>query len=175
MSDSRQTAKTTSSGRGQVSGSGPGDNGLDAIYRSISEAIIEHRLKPGARLREDALADVFGVSRTGIRKVLQRLALEQLVTLTPRRGASVTRPSVDEARDVFEARLLVECAMMDAAAKRITEEDIQELQEMAKQEREGRVLRCTANFELADALVSYLCAECCSGLDVVQLDETQNV
>jgi len=137
MSDSRQTAKTTSSGRGQVSGSGPGDNGLDAIYRSISEAIIEHRLKPGARLREDALADVFGVSRTGIRKVLQRLALEQLVTLTPRRGASVTRPSVDEARDVFEARLLVECAMMDAAAKRITEEDIQELQEMAKQEREA--------------------------------------
>jgi ArsR family transcriptional regulator, arsenate/arsenite/antimonite-responsive transcriptional repressor len=46
---------------------------------------------------------------------------------------------------------------------------------LAKQEREGRVLRCTANFALADALVSYLCAECCSGLDVVQLDETQDV
>ncbi|MFC6978312.1 GntR family transcriptional regulator [Microbulbifer taiwanensis] len=54
----------------------------DAIYRAIADAVVEHRLKPGARLREDALAEVFGVSRTGIRKILQRLALEQLVTLT---------------------------------------------------------------------------------------------
>lgn len=140
MSGSRQVVGTTSSGQEQASGSGAGKSrgkGLDAIYRSISEAIIEHRLKPGARLREDALADVFGVSRTGIRKVLQRLALEQLVTLTPRRGASVTRPSVDEARDVFEARLMVECALMETAAKRLTEADIQELRDMAKQERQA--------------------------------------
>lgn len=109
----------------------------DAIYQSISDAIIEHRLKPGARLREDALADVFGISRTGIRKVLQRLALEQLVTLTPRRGASVTRPSVEEARDVFEARQMVECALMEKAARRITPEDVKALREMERKEREA--------------------------------------
>lgn len=57
----------------------PGQKGSghsESIYRAISNAVIEHRLKPGARLREDALAEVFGTSRTGIRKVLQRLALE---------------------------------------------------------------------------------------------------
>lgn len=115
---------------------GSGKKGLDAIYRSVADAIVEHRLKPGVRLREDALAEVFGISRTGVRKVLQRLALEQLVTLTPRRGASVTRPSVEEAKDVFEARLLVECALIELVVKRITEEDIRGLRELAEQEQE---------------------------------------
>lgn len=110
---------------------------LDTVYRSIFDAVVGHRLKPGARLREDALADVFGVSRTGIRKVLQRLAMEQLVTLTPRRGASVTRPSVDEAVDVFEARQLVECGLMEAAARRITATDIRDLRDMARRERKA--------------------------------------
>ncbi|WP_163574251.1 GntR family transcriptional regulator [Halomonas faecis] len=116
---------------------GDGAQRHEAIYRSISDAIIEHRLKPGARLREDALAEVFGVSRTGIRKILQRLALEQLVTLTPRRGASVTRPTADEAKDVFDARQMVECGLMPAVARRISEADLQELRDMAKREREA--------------------------------------
>jgi len=140
MGDSQQMAESTSSDQPQASGTGrrkSGEKSLEAIYRSVSEAIVEHRLKPGARLREDALADVFGVSRTGIRKVLHRLALEQLVTLTPRRGASVTRPSVDEAKDVFDARLLVECALMESVAERITEADVQDLREMARREQEA--------------------------------------
>lgn len=114
---------------------GDGAERHDAIYRTISDAIIEHRLRPGARLREDALADVFGVSRTGIRKILQRLALEHLVTLTPRRGASVTRPSAEEARDVFAARQLVECGVMESVASRMTAADVRELRELATRER----------------------------------------
>lgn len=116
---------------------GDGAQRHDAIYRSISDAIIEHRLRPGARLREDALSEVFGVSRTGIRKILQRLALEQLVTLTPRRGASVTRPTADEARDVFAARQMVECGLMPDVARRITAADVAELREMAREEQEA--------------------------------------
>ena len=123
--------KTAGSGRGK---DGDGAERHEIIYRSISDAIIEHRLKPGARLREDALAEVFGVSRTGIRKILQRLALEQLVTLTPRRGASVTRPTADEARDVFDARQMVECGLMQAVARRITSEDVRELRDIAQRE-----------------------------------------
>lgn len=114
---------------------GDGAERHDAIYRTISDAIIEHRLRPGARLREDALAEVFGVSRTGIRKILQRLALEHLVTLTPRRGASVTRPTAEEARDVFAARQLVECGLMTAVAQRMTSADARELRELATRER----------------------------------------
>lgn len=114
---------------------GDGAERHDAIYRTINDAIIEHRLRPGARLREDALAEVFGVSRTGIRKILQRLALEHLVTLTPRRGASVTRPSAEEARDVFAARQLVECGVMESVANGMTATVVSELRDIATRER----------------------------------------
>lgn len=68
----------------------------ESIYRALMTAIVEHQLPPGSKLPEEALAEVFAVSRTGIRKVLQRLAAVQLVTLTPKRGAHVTSPSVEE-------------------------------------------------------------------------------
>lgn len=155
----RQTVAERGSGR-------PGKNGDGAerheeIHRSISDAIIEHRLRPGARLREDALAEVFGISRTGIRKILQRLALEQLVTLTPRRGASVTRPTADEAKDVFDARQMVECGLMPEVARRITEEDLRELRDMARRERQAlksgeqsTAIRLSADFHARLARIS---------------------
>jgi len=130
-------AESRKGGARRLGKNGDGAERHEAIHRSISDAIIEHRLKPGARLREDALAEVFGISRTGIRKILQRLALEQLVTLTPRRGASVTRPTADEARDVFDARQMVECGLMPEVVRRITEADLVELRDMAGREREA--------------------------------------
>lgn len=138
-----------------------GDERHEAIYRAVSDAIVEQRLKPGARLREDALADVFGISRTGIRKILQRLALEQLVTLTPRRGASVTRPTADEAKDVFDARQLIECGLMPDVARRMGEKEAAELREMARQEREALrggeqslAIRLSADFHVRLAQLS---------------------
>lgn len=113
---------------------GDGAERHELIYRAISDAIIKQQLHPGARLREDALTEVFSVSRTGIRKILQRLALEQLVTITPRRGASVTRPTAEEARDVFAARKMVEVGLMPEVAKHIAASDVSELRDMARQE-----------------------------------------
>ncbi|WP_290790504.1 GntR family transcriptional regulator [Halomonas sp.] len=153
---------------------GDGAERHEAIYRSISDAIIEHRLKPGARLREDALADVFGVSRTGIRKILQRLAMEQLVTLTPRRGASVTRPTADEAKDVFDARQMIECGLMPEVARRITPDNAAVLRSLSAREQQvvgdgdhsagirlsaefhSRLARVSGNATLAD-FVERLC------------------
>ena len=59
----------------------------EKIYNKILKSIVEHELPPGARLPEDKLAEVFGKSRTSIRKVLQRLALERIVTIEPNKGA----------------------------------------------------------------------------------------
>lgn len=73
----------------------------ESIYQALMTAIVEHQLPPGSKLPEEALAEVFAVSRTGIRKVLQRLAAVQLVTLTPKRGAHVTSPSVEESQAIF--------------------------------------------------------------------------
>ena len=113
---------------------GAGAQRHERIYQAVSSAIIEHRLQPGARLREDALAEVFGVSRTGIRKVLQRLAMDQLITLTPGKGASVTRPSAEEAREVFEARRLVEGGLMQPLAQVLDAKGVEQLRALAAQE-----------------------------------------
>ncbi len=139
MNQPADRGDATSGGARRLGKNGDGAERHEAIYRSISDAIIEHRLMPGARLREDALSEVFGVSRTGIRKILQRLALEQLVTLTPRRGASVTRPTADEAKDVFDARQMIECGLMPEVARRFTQEDAWELRRLS--EREQQMLR----------------------------------
>jgi DNA-binding GntR family transcriptional regulator len=119
----------------------------ERIYRAISDAVIEHRLKPGARLREDALAEVFGISRTGIRKVLQRLALEQLITLTPGKGAAVARPTAEEAREIFDARRMIECALMARLATRITAAEIEKVRAVAQRGHEqSAAIRASAAF-----------------------------
>ena len=80
----------------------------DAIYERLLAAIFEHRLAPGTKLGEDRLAAIFGVSRARIRRVLPRLAHEGVVTLEPNRGAFVAKPTVTQARGIFEARRLIE-------------------------------------------------------------------
>ena len=85
----------------------------DEIYRRFVDALLDHRLAPGTKLIEDQLAQAFGVPRTRIRPVLARLAGEQLVTLTPNRGARVARPDAAEAREVFEARRLIEPRLLE--------------------------------------------------------------
>ncbi|MDE1514199.1 MULTISPECIES: GntR family transcriptional regulator [Vibrio] len=78
------------------------------IYQKMLKAIVEHQLPPGERLPEDKLSEAFGVSRTGIRKVLQRLALERFVVIRPNKGAQVNRPSRQEAEEVLDSRIILE-------------------------------------------------------------------
>jgi DNA-binding GntR family transcriptional regulator len=106
----------------------------DAVYDRIHGAVLDHRLEPGTKLKEVALAEVFGVNRNVVRKVLQRLAYAKLVELRPNRGATVASPSVAESRDLFAARRAVEAAIVDAATNRIAAGDLRELRAMAKRE-----------------------------------------
>ena len=64
------------------------------MYERMVSAILDHRLAPGTKLVEDRLAAAFGVSRTRVRPVLVRLANEQVVTITPNRGAAIAQPTV---------------------------------------------------------------------------------
>ncbi len=91
------------------------------IYQRIYEAVVEHRLVPGTKLSEERVAELFSVSRTQVRGVLQRLAVEQLVTLIPNRGAFVTTPSADEARDVLQVRRTLEPAIVARLIARIAQ------------------------------------------------------
>lgn len=92
------------------------------IYDRIWAAIAEHQLVPGTRLKEEELAEIFAVSRAKVRQALQNLARDGLITLVPNRGAVVSKPSTEEARDVFFARRTIEerlverlCSIIDTA------------------------------------------------------------
>jgi DNA-binding GntR family transcriptional regulator len=89
------------------------------IHQSIYDAIVEHRLLPGTKLSEERVAELFAVSRTQVRGALQRLAVEQLVTLIPNRGAFVTTPSAEEAHDVLSVRRTLEPAAVARLIERI--------------------------------------------------------
>jgi len=113
----------------------------EPIYQALMNAIVEHQLPPGSKLPEEALAEVFGVSRTGIRKVLQRLAAVQMVTLLPRRGAQVTTPGVDEARDIFRTRALIECASLPAVLAHLQPSHLAGLAQRIAQEQQAHDAR----------------------------------
>ena len=107
------------------------------IAASITQAIVERRLMPGTKLAEQQLADIFSCSRTLVRQALNQLSRDRLVTLEPARGAFVAQPSVEEARQVFEVRKLLESAMLVELAGRITPAQVKTLRAHLKQEREA--------------------------------------
>lgn len=116
-----------------------GGNGRDdAIYRNLFVAIVENHLAPGTKLPEDTLAETFGVSRTSIRKVLQRLAHERLVDVRLNRGASVAQPSVSEARDIFSARRVIECGAIAQVVAKATPQALDELRDLVSREHEAQ-------------------------------------
>lgn len=107
----------------------------DAIASRITDAVIEHRLPPGAKLGEEALAGVFGVSRTKVRQALIRLAQDKLVTLQPARGAYVAKPDAREARELFDARRVMERVLIERFAASATREQLAALRAHVREER----------------------------------------
>jgi DNA-binding GntR family transcriptional regulator len=114
------------------------ENTHDEIYEKIYVAILEHRLHPGTKLVEERLAEIFGVSRARIREVLARLAHEQIVELYPQRGAYIARPTIEQAHDVFEARRLIEPAVLRRLIETLTPEKLTKLRQHQELERDAR-------------------------------------
>ena len=109
----------------------------DGIVDSITTAIVERRLMPGTRLVEQQIADVFDVSRTVVRQALNQLSRDRLVTLEPARGAFVSTPSIDEARQVFQVRRLIEGGMVRQLAAQITDKQVEQLRQHLRDERQA--------------------------------------
>lgn len=127
----------------------------------LAEAIHEHRLTPGMKLNEDEVGEIYGVSRTVVRAALQELAHNRLVELRRNRGAFVAQPTVKEAREVFEARALLEPRTARSAAERATEADIAALQAHIDAEHAaldagetGRALQLSGQFHIEIARIA---------------------
>ena len=123
------------------------------VLRQIEQAVLDHRLPPGTKLKEIQLANLFGVKRGMIRKVLTRLAHSRLVEQTPNRGATVATPSVKEGQDLFAARRALESAVLGILISRVDEKMIKELRHLLDQEQRayrrgesGNALSLSVNF-----------------------------
>ena len=116
------------------------DRGRDRISRireGVMAAILEHRLLPGTKLGEDEIGEIYGVSRTLVRTALLKLAHEGIVSIEKNRGAFVSRPSTDDAREVFEARRLIEPTIVDHAIDAMSPARLDRLHRHIDAEREA--------------------------------------
>jgi DNA-binding GntR family transcriptional regulator len=116
----------------------PGNLDNNQIYARVFEAIVGHRLMPGTHLKEDELCEIFGIGRTRLRAILSRLSADHIVELVANRGAFVSKPTIDEAREVFRARRLIEGHLVRRAAENPTEAVRAALMHHLGQERAAR-------------------------------------
>ena len=105
----------------------------DIVFENLRNAILEGDLKAGKRLMEVQLAEQLGVSRTPIREAIRKLELEGLVVMLPRKGAYVANMSFKDLIDVLEIRASLEGLAACLAAERRRDEDIEELEKVAKE------------------------------------------
>lgn len=142
----------------------------ERIYVEIVDAIFDQRIQPGTKLSEAKLGDIYNVSRTVVRKALFRLTSEKLVAMRPNRGATVAQPTIEEARQVFEARCVVEAAIVETCTPRIDESARCRLEALIAADREAHqqsdrraAIRASGDFHHAladiagnDVLTSFL-------------------
>jgi len=104
-------------------------NASVAATELIRNAIIEGRLEPGRRLKEEELARELGISRTPVREALLMLQAEDLVVATPNRGATVRVHDAKDLQDLYELRALLEGFATRRAAERIAKDEVELLRQ----------------------------------------------
>jgi DNA-binding GntR family transcriptional regulator len=117
-----------------LSGDSEDANGYEplgqAIARRVRDAILSGRLKPGSRIRQEALAHHLGVSRIPVREALRQLENEGLVTLIPHSGARVARLDIGEHLELYRIREALEPLAIAASAPNLTDEQLVRLSEL---------------------------------------------
>ena len=108
----------------------------DVVFENLRDAIITQVLKPGERLMEIQLADEMGVSRTPVREAIRKLELAGLVVMVPRKGAYVAGVSMKDIHEVYEVRSALEMLAVTLAAERITDEELNALEQQVLRESE---------------------------------------
>lgn len=141
----------------------------EQIAERIWLSIAERRLRPGMRLKETELAEVFGTSRARVRQVLAMLEREGLVTIEVNKGAVVSEPSVEDARDIFHIRRTVEQRVLERLVGRLDKKKLDTIRRHVEQERlanaendQRQIIRLSGGFHQMLAEMSE--AEFLSGL-----------
>ena len=102
---------------------------VDRLASAIQGRILSGTIPIGARLRQEALAEEFGVSRTPVREALRKLQATGIVELLPHRGAVVRGPSARDIREAYEVRAELEGLAAGLAAEHISDLHLRRLRE----------------------------------------------
>jgi DNA-binding GntR family transcriptional regulator len=111
---------------------GPGDSIAFRIGRALVERIISGALEPGARLRQDQIAEEFGASHVPVREAFRRLEAQGLVVSEPRRGVKVAAFDFAEVKEVAEMRAALEVLALRHAVPHITQAILEQADEATR-------------------------------------------
>jgi DNA-binding GntR family transcriptional regulator len=133
----RTQRKSVPLGPGLRGAPSSGPEAEDRVVATVLNAIRELRVRPGARLVEREIALSSGASRLAVRNGLLRLAESGLVELSPNRGATIATSSPREAHHIFEARHVIEAAVLRLLTRTATPEAIGRLRSFVEDERQA--------------------------------------
>lgn len=105
----------------------------ESVTEALRQAIIGGVLPAGTRLVQAELAAEFGVSNTPVREAMRQLSAEGLIQFDSYRGAVVRGPTLDEVREVYELRLLLEPVAMRKAVPQITAPELAEARRLQQE------------------------------------------
>ncbi|MBV8991447.1 MAG: GntR family transcriptional regulator [Solirubrobacterales bacterium] len=102
----------------------------DRAYAQLRDRIVTLRIAPGEPIDEDVLGEELEMGRTPVREAIKRLALENLVTVFPRRGTFASEINITDLAHISDVRMVLEGHAAYRAAHRITDGQRGELQEL---------------------------------------------
>ncbi|GAB4534717.1 MAG: GntR family transcriptional regulator [Anaerolineae bacterium] len=102
----------------------------DEVYAVLKERILSRQFAFGQRLNLSELEEQMGISRTPLKEALNRLALEGLVEIQPRRGTFVVDPTAREIAESFDVRRVLEVWAVELALKRVTESELEQMRDL---------------------------------------------
>ncbi len=113
----------------------------DKAYRAIKGRIIRCVYKPGEYMNENRLCMELGLGHTPVHQAVSQLQLEGMIDVIPRKGLIVKPVSMDDIRNVAEARMVNEVECVRLASERITPEDLEKLEAILRESDQAREAR----------------------------------
>jgi DNA-binding GntR family transcriptional regulator len=131
----------------------------EAAEEKLRHAILKGDIAPGEWLRQDEVAERFGISSTPVREALRRLEAEGLLERVSRKGVKVPAYTQDVVRVYYDLRLMLEPYSVQLTAERIREEDLQVLADLLQQaqqhlQNDDLIPLTEVNWKFRDTLVS---------------------
>jgi DNA-binding GntR family transcriptional regulator len=132
----------------------------DIAYERLQAMIIDLRLPPGTMIDELSLAGEIGLGRTPVHEAVARLVIDRLVTVLPRRGLMIASIGLEQVREIFEAREVIECGNAYFAAQHATDAELATLRQLVEVAEDSRAKGDVLRFLEEDQRIHRYLADC---------------